>query len=140
MPSCSHCGAVAAHKCTGCSDTFYCSRDCQRAAWKVHKLKCAYKASAAAPTKPAAKPVKPSPTCNDEPPAPRYDNRDYYGAFGSSRRTGVIATANNRVCRSYQQRERAALGLKVEAPAELERHWLFEDILHLGFGAEGMGW
>jgi hypothetical protein len=100
-------------------------------------------ASAASPTstKPAAaKPVKPSPTCNEEPPSPRYDNRDYYGAFGSSRRTGVIATANNRVCRSYQQRERAALGLKVEAPAELERHWLFEDILHLRFGAEGMGW
>jgi MYND finger len=41
MPSCSYCGAVTAHKCTGCSDTFYCSRDCQKATWKSHKLVCA---------------------------------------------------------------------------------------------------
>ena len=40
---CDHChGALSAEKlrCAGCGLAFYCSRDCQKAAWKTHKRTC----------------------------------------------------------------------------------------------------
>ncbi|EQL02299.1 hypothetical protein G6O67_007491 [Ophiocordyceps sinensis] len=39
---------VALNKCAKCSTTPYCSKDCQKADWKVHKKICAKQADAAA--------------------------------------------------------------------------------------------
>jgi hypothetical protein len=75
---------------------------------------------------------------------PRAGDRDYYGHFGCSMKTGVYASMRNRGGRAAQQQMRAKLGLKEApstlTPAEIERGLLVEDILHLGFGAKGMGW
>ncbi|RPA82227.1 hypothetical protein BJ508DRAFT_93339 [Ascobolus immersus RN42] len=41
MPACSHCSKPRAQKsCSRCSTVCYCSRDCQKAAWKAHKKAC----------------------------------------------------------------------------------------------------
>lgn len=40
MDNCAHCGKVANSKCTNCKAVQYCSRDCQKAHWKSHKLNC----------------------------------------------------------------------------------------------------
>ena len=37
---CSRCGDPASMKCSRCFRTHYCGRDCQRAHWPTHKLKC----------------------------------------------------------------------------------------------------
>ena len=38
---CSHCQAEGArHKCGRCKSAFYCSRECQRAAWRAHRARC----------------------------------------------------------------------------------------------------
>ena len=37
---CNHCGGGGAKACKGCRLAFFCSRDCQRAAWGQHKLCC----------------------------------------------------------------------------------------------------
>lgn len=55
MDRCTHCkksaaelGGVALKRCAKCKDTPYCSRDCQKADWKVHKKDCDRGAAAAA--------------------------------------------------------------------------------------------
>ena len=41
---CAKCGAAANQRCTGCHSTFYCTRECQKLHWKLHKSQCcAYK-------------------------------------------------------------------------------------------------
>lgn len=37
---CSSCGVAASDKCGSCRGAVYCSRECQRRDWKVHKLVC----------------------------------------------------------------------------------------------------
>ena len=37
---CAGCGDLALQKCTRCKITYYCTRACQRAHWKQHKLVC----------------------------------------------------------------------------------------------------
>ncbi|KHN95384.1 Zinc finger, MYND-type [Metarhizium album ARSEF 1941] len=53
-PSCTHCQKsppeVVLRRCAKCSATPYCSRDCQKADWKVHKKICGRQASGAAPS------------------------------------------------------------------------------------------
>lgn len=41
-------------RCAHCPTAFYCSRECQKADWKIHKLVC-------------ARPPKPSPACTENP-------------------------------------------------------------------------
>ena len=53
MPSCSMCGAVgASKKCSKCRVAVYCTKTCQKAHWKAHKMVCASLAQGAA-TEPA---------------------------------------------------------------------------------------
>jgi hypothetical protein len=40
---CTHCHQPSTQKCSGCMKTRYCSRDCSRAHWPVHKLECVRK-------------------------------------------------------------------------------------------------
>lgn len=60
---CAHCGASPATKrCSVCKQEWYCSRECQLAAWKGHKKHCKKLAAAAAAEPAAAAPAqKPSP-------------------------------------------------------------------------------
>jgi len=39
---CEQCGkkSVTINRCTGCKDTYYCSTDCQRKGWKIHRELC----------------------------------------------------------------------------------------------------
>eukprot|EP00455_Lapot_gusevi_P012713 TRINITY_DN16092_c0_g1_i5.p1 TRINITY_DN16092_c0_g1~~TRINITY_DN16092_c0_g1_i5.p1 ORF type:complete len:288 (+),score=24.26 TRINITY_DN16092_c0_g1_i5:51-914(+) len=39
-PKCARCGQLAAQRCSRCRDAWYCSRECQVAAWKTHKPLC----------------------------------------------------------------------------------------------------
>ena len=44
---CDHCGTPGARlRCAKCKTVWYCTRDCQRAAWKSHKKTCAQQATA----------------------------------------------------------------------------------------------
>ena len=39
--ACEWCGAPGVHRtCAGCRSTFYCSRECQRQAWRGHRVRC----------------------------------------------------------------------------------------------------
>lgn len=38
--ACAECGRDAAHHCSKCKSTHYCSRECQAAAWPKHKREC----------------------------------------------------------------------------------------------------
>lgn len=40
IKSCSVCNAPTTQLCKGCKEVPYCSQDCQRTVWKVHKLEC----------------------------------------------------------------------------------------------------
>ena len=43
---CANCHVPANQRCTGCHETFYCSRECQKLHWKKHKNQCcAFKVS-----------------------------------------------------------------------------------------------
>ena len=37
---CGHCNKVTTKRCTGCYVSYYCSKECQRAEWKLHKITC----------------------------------------------------------------------------------------------------
>ena len=37
---CDHCGSTHVSQCVKCKDVFYCSRECQVAAWSAHKTTC----------------------------------------------------------------------------------------------------
>mmetsp|Transcript_10518 Transcript_10518/g.34744 ORF Transcript_10518/g.34744 Transcript_10518/m.34744 type:complete len:346 (+) Transcript_10518:98-1135(+) len=39
--ACDRCGGEAKMRCSGCRIVLYCSRACQKAAWKAHKVECA---------------------------------------------------------------------------------------------------
>jgi tetratricopeptide (TPR) repeat protein len=39
-PPCAFCGGVSFETCSGCGYTHYCSRDCQKKHWSVHKIPC----------------------------------------------------------------------------------------------------
>jgi hypothetical protein len=39
-PICAKCGNLATYRCSKCHNEWYCSRDCQKSAWKQHKLVC----------------------------------------------------------------------------------------------------
>ena len=42
MARCSHCGTEgASKKCSNCKQAFYCSKDCQKAHFRIHKKECA---------------------------------------------------------------------------------------------------
>ena len=45
---CDVCSSLGAKPCARCKRTFYCSAECQKSAWKMHKKKCK------APTSPPA--------------------------------------------------------------------------------------
>lgn len=38
--TCPVCKKVAENKCTGCKKVFYCTRECQKKHWKMHKTEC----------------------------------------------------------------------------------------------------
>ena len=40
---CAHCGGAGAKCCKGCRLAYFCSRDCQRAAWPQHSAWCTSK-------------------------------------------------------------------------------------------------
>jgi len=37
---CPTCQKIAETKCTACKKVFYCSKDCQKKHWKIHKFEC----------------------------------------------------------------------------------------------------
>eukprot|EP00831_Metopus_contortus_P062236 TRINITY_DN54282_c0_g1_i1.p2 TRINITY_DN54282_c0_g1~~TRINITY_DN54282_c0_g1_i1.p2 ORF type:complete len:108 (-),score=18.18 TRINITY_DN54282_c0_g1_i1:44-367(-) len=39
-PKCGKCGKLAGQRCSRCKQEWYCSRECQVAAWKAHKPVC----------------------------------------------------------------------------------------------------
>lgn len=39
-PICAKCGNMATYRCSKCHNEWYCSRECQKVAWKQHKLVC----------------------------------------------------------------------------------------------------
>jgi len=41
--SCYVCGNMGKHTCAQCKKAFYCSQDCQRLHWKIHKKECKIK-------------------------------------------------------------------------------------------------
>lgn len=47
---CSNCGKLCKLKCSICTQSFYCDRECQTAHWSVHQTKCNPKVSVIIPT------------------------------------------------------------------------------------------
>merc|ERR1719163_1770255 len=58
---CDSCGQPTTTRCARCKATFFCSRDCQRKAWRLHKLECGVAQPTAAATSPQPAPPAPVP-------------------------------------------------------------------------------
>ena len=70
--TCAECGLSPANlRCTQCKSACYCSRDCQKANWKIHKKPCSLVQSQASPSPDAAAAISPPPPPPPPPSSPR---------------------------------------------------------------------
>jgi hypothetical protein len=90
---CGHCGAAgAALRCSRCKACWYCKKECQAAAWPLHKTRCAAAAGAAAAPPPLSRgplqnPGKVLAAMTDERSAHETRARQYLGRLQDAIRT-----------------------------------------------------